>query len=106
MPVALAAACATPSPAPEPLSCAQLDKEIRASEDARLLAVEKQEDPWKFVIPFAVAGVHVASKSAVDDADRWLAQLRENAQRKGCAPLAPIPTESRPSADPLARLSP
>jgi hypothetical protein len=46
--------------------------------------VEKQQDPWKFVIPFAVAGHHVSAKSAVSDADNWLAQLHEQSRRKGC----------------------
>ena len=86
---ALATACATPPPVPGLLDCAQLSKEIRVTEDGRRLAIEKREDPWKFVTPFAVSGVHVAAKSAVDDADHWLARLREEAARKRCADSRP-----------------
>jgi hypothetical protein len=49
-----------------------------------MFAVEKQQDPWKFVIPFAVAGRHVAAASSVGDADRWLAELEAHAHSKGC----------------------
>ncbi|HTT13233.1 MAG TPA: hypothetical protein VMG60_20365 [Burkholderiaceae bacterium] len=82
---ALAAGCATPPKEPAQLSCDQLKAEIRATEQGRQLALEKQEDGFKYVIPFAVAGVHVAAKSAVDDADRWLARLREESRSKRCA---------------------
>jgi hypothetical protein len=60
---------------------------------------------WKFVTPFAVSGVHVASKSAVDDADHWLVQLRAEAGRKRCTELGPGPgvrdvvADQRPNAD-------
>jgi len=77
--------CATTVSEPAQLSCAQLDKEIRVTKQARSEAVEKQEDPFKFVLPLAVGGVHVASASAVASADRWLAELREESTRKGCA---------------------
>jgi hypothetical protein len=81
----LLAACATPPKEPAQLGCDQLKAEIRATERGRQLALEKQEDEWKFVTPVAVAGVHIASKSAVSDADRWLAALREQSRLKGCA---------------------
>ena len=84
-PTFLAAGCATPPREPAQLSCDQLKAEVRATERAKLLALEKQEDPFKFVIPLAVAGVHVASKSAVSEADRWLARLRDESRAKGCA---------------------
>jgi len=80
----LLAACATPPKEPAQLSCDQLKSEIQATERGRQLALEKREDEWKFVTPVAVAGVHIASKSAVSDADRWLAQLREQSRLKGC----------------------
>ena len=80
-----AAGCATPLKEPTQLSCAQIDKEIMATEQARREAVEKQEDPFKFVTPLAAGGVHVASKSAVSSADRRLAELREESRTKGCA---------------------
>ncbi|HTT12211.1 MAG TPA: hypothetical protein VMG60_15095 [Burkholderiaceae bacterium] len=86
---ALVAACATPPAVPGLLNCAQLGKEIRVTENGRRLALEKREDPWKFVTPFAVGGVHVASESAVEDADEWLAQLRAEVGRKHCSELGP-----------------
>ena len=82
------AGCATPLPEPAQLSCARLDKELVATEQARRLAVEKREEPFEFVLPFAVGGVHVASDTAVVAADRWLARLRAERQVKGCAPQA------------------
>ncbi len=85
---ALLMACAAAPTTPAALSCTQLEQEIRATDDARLLALEKREDPWTFVTPFAVRDVHVAAKSAVEDADAWLASLRDEARRKHCAPPA------------------
>ncbi len=66
------------------MSCAQIEHEIAGTREARLLAVEKQQDPWKFVIPFAVAGRHVAAASSVSEADRWLDELDTQAHNKGC----------------------
>lgn len=66
------------------LSCKEIETEIAGTRDARMLAVEKHQDPWKFVIPFAVAGRHVAASSSVGEADRWLAELNAQAQSKGC----------------------
>ena len=74
--------------APDSLSCTQLAAEIDGTRIARVQAVEKQQDPWKFVIPFAVAGRHVASEASVADADRWLAELSQAAERKGCGQQA------------------
>jgi hypothetical protein len=99
---ALLMACAVEPTTPAALSCTQLEEEIRATDDARRLALEKREDPWKFVTPFAVRGVHVAAQSAVEDADAWLASLQEEARRKHCAPSAP----GTGSRDVLARRRP
>ena len=81
----LTAGCATPPEEPASLSCRQLDAEIGGTEQARLQALEKQQDPWKFVIPFSAGGRNVSAKSAVSDADKWLAELHEVSRTKGCA---------------------
>jgi hypothetical protein len=83
---AVLAGCATASNeiAPDTLSCEQIATEMAGTRVARTQALEKQEDPWKFVIPFAVAGRHVAAASSVNEADRWLAELGTEAQRRGC----------------------
>lgn len=83
---AFLAGCATASNevTPSSLSCTQLVSEISGARVARVQALEKQQDPWKFVIPFAVAGRHVASSSSVSEADRWIEELDQESQRKGC----------------------
>ena len=83
---ALSAGCASAPRqlAPASLGCREIAAEIGGTTQARVQALEKQQDPWKFVIPFAVAGHHVGEKSAVSDADRWLAELHEQARKKGC----------------------
>jgi len=80
------AGCATASNdrAPAELTCEQLAAEVAGTRVARTQALEKQRDPWKFVIPFAVAGHHVASASSVGEADQWLAELDAAARAKGC----------------------
>jgi hypothetical protein len=81
----LAAGCASPPKEPASLSCTQLDAEIGGTEQARRLALEKQQDPWKFVIPFSAGGTNVSAKSAVGNADKWLTELHEVSRTKGCA---------------------
>ena len=83
---AVLAGCATTSNevAPALLTCDELAAEMASTRDARLQAIEKKEDAWKFVIPFAVAGRHVASAQSVSEADRVLGELDEQAHAKGC----------------------
>jgi hypothetical protein len=76
--------CATPLVEPAQLNCGQITREIRYAEQGRLLALEKQRDPWAYVTPVAVGGVHVASKSAVSAADVWLARLHQEFDVKAC----------------------
>ena len=82
--ICITGGCATPLAEPARLSCEQISKEIRYAEQGRLLALEKQQDPWTYVTPVAVGGVHVASESAVSAADTWLARLNEEFGVKAC----------------------
>lgn len=85
---ALMAGCAHAPNEPAQLSCSQLAAEIRGTEQARRYAVEKQQDPFAFVLPFAAGGTNASAKSAVGDADRWLATLHEASRERGCSRLS------------------
>lgn len=67
------------------LDCSQIEAQIGAAEQARQAALEKEQDAWKVVIPFAVAARYASSKAAVSEADERLAQLRAESTRRGCA---------------------
>lgn len=82
----LIAGCASAPAASDPssMTCRELAVEAAGTRQAKAQALAKQQDPFKFVIPFAVAGHHVAAQSAVGDADRWLAELDAQSHRLGC----------------------
>jgi hypothetical protein len=66
------------------LSCGELRAQIADTEAARRTALEKEQNAWKVVIPFAVAARYATSKSAVKEADEQLAQLHAESIRQGC----------------------
>ena len=82
------AGCAEPRPAPAPptaaASCAQLQAERATVAERRRVALEKEHDAWKALVPFAVAARFASGRSAVDEADRQLADLQARATLKGC----------------------
>lgn len=87
---ALLASCASSRTPENPtaqasLECGQLATETARTQAARQEALEKQQDAWKVVIPFAVVARYASGKSAVSDADARLAELQEQSGRKGCA---------------------
>lgn len=85
---ALATGCASTRPPSGPHAaedCNHLRVEIARTADERRAGVEKRDDAWKVVIPFAVVAQYMAGKSAVDAADQRLAELGEQSRRKGCA---------------------
>jgi hypothetical protein len=82
------AGCATaPKPAPQlpGAECSQLRAEIARTEQEKRAALEKKENAWKVVIPFAVAAQYAAGKSAADSADKRLAELGNQSARQGCS---------------------
>jgi hypothetical protein len=85
---ALLAACASPPAgrptAAAPADCSAIGTEIAHAEEARRAATQKQDDAWKAVVPFAVAARYASGKAAVADADRQLAELRTESDRRGC----------------------
>lgn len=68
------------------LDCAQLGAQVAQAEAARHAALEREQNAWKVIVPFAVAARYATSKSAVADADERLAQLRAESTRQGCDP--------------------
>ena len=74
------------SPA-EPASsheCSRLRTEIAGAENAKRVAVEKQQTAWKAVLPFAVVVQHSSATSKVADADKRLNDLNAELTRRGC----------------------
>lgn len=84
----LLSGCASAPTATNPssgLDCRQLGAEIERTEQARHAALEKKQDAWKVVVPFAVAGRYAQAASAADQADKRLAELNAEHAQRGCA---------------------
>jgi hypothetical protein len=87
---AVGTGCATaPSVAALPaasrgLDCSQLEAQIAHAEDARRAALEKEQNAWKVIVPFAVAARYASGKTAVAEAEQRLAQWRAESIRLGC----------------------
>jgi hypothetical protein len=64
--------------------CRQLGAEIARSEEAKREALDKQQNAWKAVIPFAVVARYASGKSAAAEADGRLADLKAGFARQGC----------------------
>lgn len=84
----LASGCAstakTPTASTAP-DCRQLSSEIARNEEARRVALEKERQAWKAVIPFAVAVRYVDGKSSAAEANQRLATLRAQFIQHGCS---------------------
>lgn len=65
-------------------ACQRLAADIERAGSARKEAVDKGDSAWKTVLPFLVIARKAGSKAAVDEADRQLAALRQQADREGC----------------------
>jgi hypothetical protein len=65
-------------------ACLRIATDIERAEKARKEAVEKGDNAWKTVLPFAVIARKASSKAAVDEADKQLAALRQQAAAEGC----------------------
>jgi len=72
------------APASPISECGELQAEIAGVEEAKRSAVARQQAAWKAVIPFAVAARYAGGKSAADDADKRLQQLKHESARQGC----------------------
>lgn len=81
-PTSIAASAAAPLPAPR--DCTQLHAEIAGAKARQREALDKQQDAWKVVVPFAVAARYASAMSAVDDAGKRLAELNAESARQGC----------------------
>jgi hypothetical protein len=65
--------------------CTALDAEIARVEQARRAAIEQNDNAWKAVVPFVVLARKASAKSALEDADKRLAELKAQAQAQRCA---------------------
>lgn len=82
--LALLAPWASAAPATPGDACLRITADIERAEQARKAAVEKGDNAWKTILPFAVIARKASSKAAVDDADKQLAALRRQAEAEGC----------------------
>lgn len=82
----LAPGCASPPPSPAAAApgCRQLAAEITRTQETRRAALEKEQNAWKAVIPFAVAARYASGRSAAGKADKRLQELRAEYSRQGC----------------------
>ena len=82
--LALAAPWASAAPAAPSDACLRIAADLEQVQQARQQAVEKGDNAWKTVLPFAVIARKAKSKAAVDEADQQLAALRRQAETEGC----------------------
>jgi uncharacterized small protein (DUF1192 family) len=85
--VGCASAPAAPQPtlAPAASTCEALQAEIDRTEAARRAALDRQQNAWKAVVPFAVAGRYASGKSAVAEAEQRLSALNAELRQQSCA---------------------
>jgi len=79
----LLAACASSPPAPT-ASCSNIAAEIDRTQASLSAARQKQEQAWKAVVPFAVAGRYVSGKAAAGQAQERIEVLSSQQARQGC----------------------
>jgi hypothetical protein len=77
----LLAASAWAAETPPAIDCGQIESEIARTEQARRAAVEQSETAWKAVVPFVVLARKASAKSALDEADKRLTELKTQAAR-------------------------
>jgi hypothetical protein len=65
--------------------CSRLRIEIAGAESAKRAAVQKQQNAWKAVVPFAVLAQHSSATSKVADADKRLNELHAELTRRNCS---------------------
>jgi hypothetical protein len=75
---------ATPALQVASLDCASLASEIHAADEARRAAEQRRQDAWKVLVPFAVLARYGQADAAVDESGQRLAQLRRQADERGC----------------------
>ncbi len=84
----LIAGCATtttPSVAPSSIGdCNELVAAMAATDEARQVALDKQQGAWKVVIPVAVVARYASGKAKVADADQRRAELERELEVRGC----------------------
>ena len=76
------------APVADPASignCKQLATAVAANEEARRVALEKQQGAWKVVLPFAVVARYAAGKAELKDAEERRATLQRELAQRGCA---------------------
>lgn len=76
-------AASAPGTAPR-FDCSRVDADIAHAQEARRVALEQGESAWKAVVPFVVLARKASSKSAAGEADKRLAELRQQARQQGC----------------------
>lgn len=82
--LALIAPWAWAAPAAPSDACLRIAADLEQVQQARQQAVQKGDNAWKTVLPFAIIARKASSKAAVDEADRQLAALRRQAEAEGC----------------------
>lgn len=79
--LALPAWAAPSTQDPAAAECEPLNAEIARTEQARRRAADDADNAWKAVVPFAVLARKASARSALDEADKRLAELKLQAQR-------------------------
>lgn len=82
--LALAAPLCLAAPATPSDECLRIAADLERFEKMRKDAVERDDNAWKAIVPFAVIARKTGSKADIEEADRQLLVLRHKAVAEGC----------------------
>jgi len=68
--------------------CDELRARVALTDDERRAALDRQQDAWKAVLPFLVAGRYMKGKAEAAQADQRQADLQRELDARGCAASA------------------
>jgi hypothetical protein len=82
--LALSAPLCLAVPATQSEACLRIGAEIERFDKMRKDAVERNDNAWKAIVPFAVIARKTGSKADIEEADKQLLALRHKAAAEGC----------------------
>jgi hypothetical protein len=72
------------SPATPSEACLRIAADREAVEKARNDAVERNDNAWRAIVPFAILARKASSKADIEEADKQRVALRRKATAEGC----------------------
>lgn len=81
---ALSAPVCLAAPATQSEACLRIAADVERFDKMRKDAVERNDNAWKAIVPFAILARKTGSKADIEEADKQLLGLRHKAAAEGC----------------------